>query len=114
MPFPSGASFAGYTLVRLLASGGLTEVYLAEHPRMPGSVVLTVLNVNAAAEAGAKERFAGRAAAVVSFDHPHVLRPTTTASSRAGRASRWTTWTARTASSCSSRATATGCPPRLP
>jgi beta-glucosidase-like glycosyl hydrolase/pyruvate/2-oxoglutarate dehydrogenase complex dihydrolipoamide acyltransferase (E2) component len=74
MPFPSGASFAGYTLVRLLASGGLTEVYLAEHPRLPGSVVLTVLNVHAASEAGARERFAARAAAVVSFNHPHVLR----------------------------------------
>jgi beta-glucosidase-like glycosyl hydrolase len=74
MPFPSGASFAGYTLVRPLASGGLTEVYLAEHPRMPGSVVLTVLNANAAADAGARERFAARAAAVVALDHPHVLR----------------------------------------
>ena len=72
MPFPSGASFAGYTLVRPLASGGLTEVYLAEHPRLSESVVLTVLNANAAADA--RERFAARVAAVVSLDHPHILR----------------------------------------
>jgi Glycosyl hydrolase family 3 N terminal domain/Protein kinase domain len=72
MPFPSGASFAGYTLVRPLASGGLTEVYLAEHPRLSESVVLTVLNANAAADA--RERFAARAATVVSLDHPHILR----------------------------------------
>jgi beta-glucosidase-like glycosyl hydrolase/tRNA A-37 threonylcarbamoyl transferase component Bud32 len=74
MPLPSGASFAGYTLVRLLASGGSAETYLAEHPRLPGSVVLTVLTNHAAADAGIRRRFAARAAEAVALDHPHVLR----------------------------------------
>jgi beta-glucosidase-like glycosyl hydrolase len=74
MPLPSGASFAGYTLVRLLASGGSAESYLAEHPRLPGSVALTVLTNHAAADAGIRQRFAARAAAAVPLVHPHVLR----------------------------------------
>jgi beta-glucosidase-like glycosyl hydrolase len=74
MPFPNGASFAGYTLVRLLGSGVFTDVYLAEHPRLPGPVALTVLSADGAADAGVRHRFAARAAAVVSLVHPHVLR----------------------------------------
>lgn len=74
MPFPDGASFAGYTLVRLLGSGASTEVYLVEHPRLPRPVALTVLAADAAADAGVRQRFAARAAAVVALVHPHVLR----------------------------------------
>ncbi|MCW2590825.1 MAG: beta-glucosidase-like glycosyl hydrolase [Mycobacterium sp.] len=74
MPLPSGASFAGYTLVRLLGSGELTEVYLAQHPLVPGPVALTVLPANAAVDIEVRQRFVARAAAVVSLDHPHILR----------------------------------------
>ncbi len=74
MPFPDGASFAGYTLVRQLGSGALTEVYLAEHPRLAGPVALTVLTAGGASDAGIRQRFVARAAAVVRLDHPHLLR----------------------------------------
>jgi serine/threonine-protein kinase len=30
-----GDVFAGYTVMRLLGSGGIGEVYLAQHPRLP-------------------------------------------------------------------------------
>ena len=35
MPLRSGETFAGFRIVRLLGSGGMGEVYLAEHPRLP-------------------------------------------------------------------------------
>ena len=35
MPLNGGAVFAGFRIVRLLGSGGMGEVYLAQHPRLP-------------------------------------------------------------------------------
>jgi serine/threonine protein kinase len=35
MPLSEGQTFAGYRIVRLLGSGGMGEVYLGEHPRLP-------------------------------------------------------------------------------
>ena len=35
MPVAEGAVFGGYTIIRLLGTGGMGEVYLAQHPRLP-------------------------------------------------------------------------------
>lgn len=32
MALTPGATFAGYTIIRLLGTGGMGEVYLARHP----------------------------------------------------------------------------------
>jgi len=37
MPLNNGEVFAGYTIVRGLGSGGMGEVYLAQHPRLPAA-----------------------------------------------------------------------------
>jgi len=35
MALEAGQGFAGYTILRVLGSGGMGEVYLASHPRLP-------------------------------------------------------------------------------
>ena len=43
MPLHNGELFAGYTIERLLGSGGMGEVYLAQHPRLPRHDALKIL-----------------------------------------------------------------------
>jgi serine/threonine-protein kinase len=57
MPLADGATSAGYTIVRLLGSGGMGEVYLAQHPRLPRRDALEVLPAAVSAETGYRQRF---------------------------------------------------------
>ena len=43
MPLANGEVFAGYTILRLLGSGGMGDVYLVQHPRLPRRDALKVL-----------------------------------------------------------------------
>jgi serine/threonine protein kinase len=57
MPLGRGESFAGYTIVRLLGSGGMGEVYLAEHPRLPRRDALKILPADVSADPDFRARF---------------------------------------------------------
>ncbi len=57
MPLASGQVFAGYTIIRLLGSGGMGEVYLAQHPRLPRKDALKLLPPDWSADAEYRDRF---------------------------------------------------------
>jgi serine/threonine protein kinase len=73
MPLNSGTTFAGYTIVRLLGSGGMGEVYLAQHPRLPRLDALKVLRADVSANAEFLERFNREADLAAKLWHPHIV-----------------------------------------
>ena len=74
-----GTSISGYTLVRLLGSGGMGAVYLAEDPYIGQQVAIKLVRTDAddfldvVTTAAAAERFKQEARAVASLDHLHIL-----------------------------------------
>lgn len=73
MPLADGATFAGYTIVRLLGSGGMGEVYLAQHPRLPRHDALKVLPTSVSADGEYRERFNREADIAATLWHPHIV-----------------------------------------
>jgi serine/threonine-protein kinase len=73
MPLADGATFAGYTVVRLLGSGGMGEVYLAQHPRLPRRDALKVLPASVSADNEYRERFNREADIAATLWHPHIV-----------------------------------------
>ena len=43
MSLETGRVFAGYTILRVLGSGGMGRVYLARHPRLPREDALKLI-----------------------------------------------------------------------
>lgn len=68
-----GQDFAGYTIVRRLGSGGMGEVYLAQHPRLPKLVALKLLNPVVSAEPNFRERFLREADLSAKLWHPNIV-----------------------------------------
>ncbi len=73
MPLNGGAIFAGFTIVRLLGSGGMGEVYLAEHPRLPRRDALKVLPADVSADPDYRARFNREADLASKLWHPHIV-----------------------------------------
>lgn len=73
MPLAAGQTFAGYTIVRLLGSGGMGEVYLAEHPRLPRRDALKVLPADVCADHEYRERFNREADIAATLWHPNIV-----------------------------------------
>ncbi|HWZ18365.1 MAG TPA: serine/threonine-protein kinase [Ktedonobacteraceae bacterium] len=74
-----GTSISGYTLVRLLGSGGMGAVYLAEDPDIGQQVAIKLVRtdnsdfLDVVSSVAAAERFKQEARAVASLDHLHIL-----------------------------------------
>jgi serine/threonine-protein kinase len=73
MPLEEGTTFAGYTVVRRLGSGGMGEVYLVRHPRLPRQDALKVLRPEVSADGEYRERFNREADIAASLWHPHIV-----------------------------------------
>ncbi len=73
MPLNPGDVFAGYTIVRQLGSGGMGEVYLAQHPRLPRRDALKVLPATLTADTEYRQRFSREADTAAELWHPHIV-----------------------------------------
>ncbi len=73
MPLATNTAFAGYTVLRLLGSGGMGEVYLAQHPRLPKQDALKVLRADVSADSDYRERFAREAELAAQLWHPNIV-----------------------------------------
>jgi serine/threonine-protein kinase len=68
-----GDVFAGYTILRRLGSGGMGEVYLAQHPRLPRRDALKILPANLTADREFRERFSREADLAAQLSHPNIV-----------------------------------------
>jgi serine/threonine protein kinase len=73
MPLSEGAQFAEYTVVRLLGAGGMGEVYLVRHPRLPRFEALKVLGAEVSADPNYQQRFNREAELASGLWHPHIV-----------------------------------------
>jgi serine/threonine-protein kinase len=73
MPLADHSEFAGYTVIRLLGSGAMGEVYLARHPRLPRNDALKVLPADISSDPGYRERFVREADLAAGLWHPNIV-----------------------------------------
>jgi serine/threonine protein kinase, bacterial len=76
VPFSAMANrhaFAGYSILRPLGSGGMADVYLAKHPRLPRRDALKVLAKGMTADDEFRERFNREADLAATLFHPHIV-----------------------------------------
>ena len=73
MPLANGEMFAGYRVLRLLGSGGMGEVYLVQHPRLPRRDALKVLSGAMTANSEFRARFNREADLAATLFHPYIV-----------------------------------------
>jgi len=73
MPLAQGEEIAGYTILRSLGAGGMGEVYLAQHPRLPRQDALKVLAAAVCADSEYRIRFHREADIAATLSHPHIV-----------------------------------------
>jgi serine/threonine protein kinase len=73
MPFANGANFAGYSILRRLGCGGMGDVYLVQHPRLPHWNALKVLSPTLTEDREFRDRFMRETPVTTTLYHPHIL-----------------------------------------
>jgi tRNA A-37 threonylcarbamoyl transferase component Bud32 len=73
MSLEVGQVFAGYTILRVLGAGGMGQVYLAAHPRLPREDALKVLPTEVTADPQYRERFEREAELAAGLSNPHIV-----------------------------------------
>lgn len=68
-----GESFSGYLIERRLGAGGMGEVYLARHPRLPRRDALKVLPAGFSGDDEFRQRFHREADLAAALYHPHIV-----------------------------------------
>ncbi|OBK27224.1 serine/threonine protein kinase [Mycobacterium asiaticum] len=69
----AGELFAGYTIVRRLGAGGMGEVYLAQHPRLPRRDALKILPADFTSNLEYRQRFNREADLAGSLYNQHIV-----------------------------------------
>ncbi|GAA1077273.1 hypothetical protein GCM10009648_12500 [Tsukamurella spumae] len=68
-----GTTFAGYVIERRLGAGGMGEVYVGRHPRLPRSDAIKVLGAQVSGDAQYRARFQREAELAASLAHPAIV-----------------------------------------
>jgi serine/threonine-protein kinase len=73
MPLVSGATAAGFCVVRQLEYGQFGELYVAEHPRLPRLQLLQLIPAEISADLDYREDFTEESALAATLWHPNIL-----------------------------------------
>jgi serine/threonine-protein kinase len=73
MPLNDGEFCAEFRIIRLLGSGGMGEVYLVQHPRLPRRDALKILPADVSADPEYRARFNREADLASTLWHPHIV-----------------------------------------
>jgi serine/threonine-protein kinase len=73
MPLANGDVFAGFQILRPLGFGGMGEVYLVQHPRLPRQDALKILPPQMSADPEFRARFNREAELVAGLYNPHIV-----------------------------------------
>ncbi|MGV9679802.1 serine/threonine-protein kinase [Nocardia sp. NPDC003482] len=73
MRLVAGDVFAGYRIVRLVGVGGMGEVYLAEHPRLPRRDAVKILDAGLGGDPEFRLRFLREGELAARLEHPNVV-----------------------------------------
>lgn len=73
MGMATGDRFAGFRIIRPLGAGGMGQVFLVEHPRLPRQEALKVLSPELSNDPDYRQRFAREADLAARLWHPHIV-----------------------------------------